>query len=187
MKYLLVLTIFLTLLTGCKSTGELKPVSQIAPGVAKEGSLANEKLIADAKASLETLIGGPIDDAELLKFVIQQPVGDTGSRAWREMWIVKTEQNESQYIMTFKESGLNAVDFEIKQMGGDKCPDSVDEFKAGQKNEFIQGCLGKPDHIDKNPDGRYVYFYHRPNGIILTYLFDPNDEFVRFRAYEDKS
>jgi hypothetical protein len=55
MKNLIVLSI-LVLLTGCKSTAEFEPISQIKPSVAKEGSLANEKLVTDATASLRELV-----------------------------------------------------------------------------------------------------------------------------------
>jgi len=185
MKYLLVLSVALTLIAGCKSTDELKPVGQIKSGVAAEGTLANQQLIADAKRGLEELIGKPIKESELLKFVIQQPVGNAGSRSWREMWVLKTAEEESQFIMTFKEAGMGAADFEIKKMTNIECPKSVSNFKEGQNSEFIKSCLGKPDNIDKNPDGRYIYFYYRSKGVVLTYLFSPNDELIRFSAYQD--
>lgn len=80
MKYIIALSFVLALVSGCKSTEKLTPVSQIKPGVAKEGTLANAKLISDAKAGLENVFGSKIKDSELLKFVIQQPVGEAGSR-----------------------------------------------------------------------------------------------------------
>ena len=116
MKYIIALSVALALISGCKSTEKLTPVSQIKPGVAKEGTLANDKLISDAKAGLEQVVGSVINDSELLKFVIQQPVGEVGSRSWREIWIIRTSENTSQYLMTFTESGLNAADFVIKPM-----------------------------------------------------------------------
>ena len=116
MKYIIALSVALALISGCKSTEKLTPVSQIKPGVAKEGTLANDKLISDAKTGLEQVVGSVINDSELLKFVIQQPVGEVGSRSWREIWIIKTSENTSQYLMTFTESGLNAADFVIKPM-----------------------------------------------------------------------
>ena len=98
-------------LFGCATSNELKPISQIKPSVAQEGSLANQKLINDATAGLvqNTNIS---KDAKILKFVIQQPVGKVGERAWREMWIVE----DKKFIMTFREVGLNAADFEVQQM-----------------------------------------------------------------------
>jgi hypothetical protein len=119
MKLKLILAISVLLISGCKATSELEPVSKVKPGVAKEGSLANQKLISDATAGLKKIVGGSINnpDTEILKFVIQQPVGEIGSRSWREMWIVKSPSNGAQFLITFKEAGTGAADFEIKQMG----------------------------------------------------------------------
>jgi hypothetical protein len=103
------------MLFGCATSNELPPISQIKPSVAEEGSLANEQLIADATAGL--IASANIQaDAKIIKFVIQQPVGTAGQRAWREMWIVSPESNSMRFIITFKEVGLNAADFEIKKM-----------------------------------------------------------------------
>ena len=191
MKYVIALSLSFAILTGCKSTEGLAPVSQIKPGVAKEGTLANTKLISDAKAGLEQVVGDTINDSDLLKFVIQQPVGKVGSRSWREMWVIKKANNATQFLITFKEAGLGAADFEIKKMGKsvakNDCPNSVSDFKKGQSNVFIKGCLGEPDKINQNPDGRYIYFYYRPKGVVLTYLFNPENEFIKFTAYEDKN
>ena len=102
-------------LFGCATSTELPPMSKIKPSVAKEGSLANEKLIADATAGLIESANVQAG-AKIIKFVIQQPVGSPGQRAWREMWIVSSENNPTQFIITFREAGLNAADFEIKKM-----------------------------------------------------------------------
>ncbi len=119
MNFKLILVISVLLISGCKATSELQPVSKVKPGVAKEGSLANQKLISDVTASLEKIVGDTINnpDTKILKFVIQQPVGEIGSRSWREMWIVKSPKNGAQFLITFKEVGTGAADFEIKQMG----------------------------------------------------------------------
>lgn len=191
MKYILPLSIVLMLLTGCKTTEQLKPISEIEANVSKEGTLANQTLIHDTTTGLQNLTGIPIKDADILKFVIQQPVGEIGARAWREMWIVKIANENTQFLITFKEVGLGAADFEIEQMVGtantSNCPDPISDFKKGQSNELVKQCLGKPDNIDSNPDGRYIYFYYRPKGVILTYLFDEKDQLIRVNAYQDKN
>jgi hypothetical protein len=144
LKYIIALSLSFLLLTGCKSTEGLSPVSKIKSGVAKEGSLANAKLILDAKAGLEKIVGATINDSELLKFVIQQPVGEVGSRSWREMWVINKTDAASQYLITFKEVGLGAADFEIKEMNENTankdCPKSINGFEQGQSNLFIKGC-----------------------------------------------
>ena len=105
-------------LTACQSNGQLKPVSQIKPGVASEGTLANTKLVADTTAALESLPEGLNVEpgARILKFVIQQPVGAQGSRAWREMWIADPEGASNRFLITFTETGLSAADFQIQPM-----------------------------------------------------------------------
>lgn len=191
MKYMIIFSVIFIFLTGCKSTQELKPVSQISPSTAKEGSLANPKLISDATAGIQKLTDSQIKSSEILKFVIQQPVGEVGFRSWREMWIVKSQGDDNQFLITFKEAGLDAADFEIKVMNksasNTNCPTSVSDFKQGQSNLFIKECLGEPDYIDQNPDGRYVYLYNRPNGVVVTYLFSPENQFTKFTAYQDKN
>jgi hypothetical protein len=103
---------------GCQSSDQLKPISQIKPSAASEGSLANEKLIADTTAGLSKILGESEVNSEtkILKFVIQQPVGKPGARAWREMWIVNPKTAIKYLIITFKEAGLDAADFEIRPM-----------------------------------------------------------------------
>lgn len=92
MKYIITLSVALALISGCKQTEKLTPVSQIKSGVTKESTLANAKLISNTKAGLEKVVGSAIKDSELLKFVIQQPAGAVGSRSWREMWIIKNQK-----------------------------------------------------------------------------------------------
>lgn len=91
----------------------LPPISNIQPGVSKQGSLANAKLIADTTSALESSLGEKLQSSKILKFVIQKPVGTPGNRAWREMWIVPHIGN---YIITFSEDGPSAANFKIKAM-----------------------------------------------------------------------
>lgn len=115
MKFIATIIVTTMMLLGCATSNELPPISQIPPSVAEEGSLANEKLIADTTAGLVKSAGIQPED-EILKFVIQKPVGKPGERAWREMWIVNPEGNPMRFIITFKETGSNAADFEVQQM-----------------------------------------------------------------------
>jgi hypothetical protein len=114
-KFIAIIIMTSMMLFGCASSNELPPISQIKPSVAEEGSLANEKLIADATTGL--IESANIQaDAKILKFVIQRPMGSAGQKAWREMWIVSPESNSMRFIITFKEAGPNAADFEIQKM-----------------------------------------------------------------------
>ena len=190
MKYIITLSIALALISGCKSTEKFTPVSQIKTGVAKEGTLANSKLVSDAKAGLEKMVGSAIKASELLKFVIQQPVGDIGSRSWREMWIVKTSENTSQYLMTFTESGLDAADFEIRPMENDSesktCPSNIAKFPVGETtSDHVVSCMGEPQHENYNPDGRFIYMYEVKGNITLNYLFGKDKKLIKIVGYKN--
>lgn len=113
----LITTMIMTgvMLIGCATSNELPPISKIKPSVAKEGSLANEKLISDTTASLMKLANIQAD-TKIMRFVIQQPIGNSGERAWREVWFVSPYNNPMQFIITFRETGLNSADFEIQKV-----------------------------------------------------------------------
>jgi len=65
------------------------------------------------------------------------------------------------------------------------CPNTVGGFVAGEAtSEFVRGCLGKPKHEDRNPDGRYVYLYDIDKGTTVAFLFDSAGRLVRTRGYQ---
>ena len=92
----------------------LPPISQIPASTAEEGSLANSILIRDTVAGLEEVTSWSLKETDFRKFVIQEPIGPPGQKAWRELWI-KYEQN-FRFIITFSEDGLGGADFEIRSM-----------------------------------------------------------------------
>ena len=96
------------------------------PTISSEGSLANEKLIFDTTAGLQKLLGESAitSETKILKFVIQPPVGNPGTRAWREFWIVSSQGTDAQFLITFKEVDLGAADFEIKKVN----PQNFNDF-----------------------------------------------------------
>ncbi len=116
MRLLILLLATAITLVGCRSSGELRPLSQIPPGVAAEGSLANAKLLVDTTAAIRQIEQTPEADVELdiARFVIQQPVGQPGSLSWREMWIVEPDGNSRQYVITFREDGFGGARFDIQ-------------------------------------------------------------------------
>lgn len=91
--------------------------------------------------------------------------------------------------MTFTESGLNAVGFEIKQMENDRgnntCPSNKAKFPIGETTSYhVISCMGKPQHEDYNPDGRFVYLYESKQNVILTYLFGEDKKLIKIVGYE---
>lgn len=109
----LFLLIIALALSSCSSPNRLPPLSSVRPGVAKEGTLANEQLVRDATAALHKIVGGtePVE-----KFVVQQPVGPPGEKAWREVWVYDPKGRQQKFIMTFQEDGKGSADFTIKSM-----------------------------------------------------------------------
>ena len=102
------------MLLGCVTSNQLASLSQMPPSVVSEGSLANAKLINDATAAL-IKAGYAQSNSQIAKFVMQQPRGSAGQRAWREMWVVNPTGNSARFVITFKEDGQNAADFEIQK------------------------------------------------------------------------
>ena len=99
---------------GCAASNQLPPLSQMPPSVASESSLANEQLTADTTAVL-IKEGYAQPNTQIVKFVMQQPKGSAGQRAWREMWVVNPKGDSERFVITFTEDGQNAADFEIQK------------------------------------------------------------------------
>lgn len=114
--FLTLTVVMVAALVGCQSSNELPPISTIKPSVSAAGTLANTKLVSDTHTALEKMTGSSINIAHLLQFVIQQPVGKPGSRAWREMWFIKSPGSAQQFLITFREAGLDAANFDIKRI-----------------------------------------------------------------------
>ena len=102
------------MLLGCATSNQLPALSQMPASVVSEGSLANEKLTADVTAAL-IKAGYAQPNSQIVKFVMQQPQGAVGQRAWRELWVTSPQDNSTQFVITFTEDGQNAADFEIQK------------------------------------------------------------------------
>jgi hypothetical protein len=102
----------LTFISSCTMPGELPPVSSIRQRTVAEGSLANPALTNDASLAIRKITGG---NKRVTKFVLQEPVGLPGRKAWREMWIYDIDGAHKPFIMTFKEDGKGSADFEIQK------------------------------------------------------------------------
>ncbi len=101
------------LISSCSTPGELPPFSSVRPGVAKEGTLTNPVLAQDASLAIRKVAGG---NKRVIKFVVQQPVGQPGRKAWREIWVYDPKGATKQFIMTFREDGQGSADFQIQKM-----------------------------------------------------------------------
>jgi hypothetical protein len=116
MKPILTLSILALLSASCSSSNSgdsLPAISSIKPSVSREGSLANATLTRDASQAIHRAMRG---NAKIVKFVIQQPAGPAGKKAWREIWIYDPEAKDQHFIMTFREDGQGSTGFEIQKV-----------------------------------------------------------------------
>lgn len=73
--------------------------------------MANQTLTRDASLAIRKITGG---NKAITKFVMQDPVGRQGRKAWREMWIYDVDGAHKPFIMTFREDGQGSAHFEIQ-------------------------------------------------------------------------
>lgn len=114
MKFVVSILAMSLLLLGCatsSNTPSAEPQTKFVSAV--EGSLGNEKLISDVTAGLIEKANVPAD-AQILKLVIQQPVGAPGERVWREVWVVNPETDPVRFLITFTETG-SGVSFNVRE------------------------------------------------------------------------
>ena len=96
------------------ASNQLPALSQMPQSFVSEGSLANAKLIDDTTIAL-IKVGYIQPNDEIIKFVMQQPRGNPGQKAWRELWVTSPEGDSDRFVITFTEHGQNAADFEIQK------------------------------------------------------------------------
>lgn len=91
----------------------------LPPGVLKEGSLANPKLMADAATAATDRLkakGYFIDPkgVPLNQYVVSMPTGTAGKRTWTEHWVFLVENKEMPFTLHFQEDGSRAAHFVIE-------------------------------------------------------------------------
>jgi hypothetical protein len=84
-------------------------------GAIKRGSLANAKLIADAKLGVAAKVGamGCSKPERLDPFIVAMPTGPTGQQEWKELWVVSGCNSKYPVNIDFKEAGQGAADWTI--------------------------------------------------------------------------
>lgn len=85
-------------------------------GVIQEGSLANEKLINDAKMGVVSkMVSLDCNKAESYSaYVTQMPEGNVGERVWKELWLVTGCNNTYPINIRFQEDGAGGAFWNIK-------------------------------------------------------------------------
>lgn len=84
-------------------------------GAIREGTLANGKLISDAKVGVATRVAilGCSEPKTIQKFVIAMPEGEVGARHWKEQWVIGGCGNKYPINIEFREDGANAAYWSI--------------------------------------------------------------------------
>ena len=86
-------------------------------GVIKSGSLANAKLIADAKLGVAAKVGamGCSKPERLEPYIVAMPTGPAGQQAWKELWVVSGCNSQYSVSIDFREAGQGAADWTISK------------------------------------------------------------------------
>jgi len=84
-------------------------------GTMKRGTLANAKLIADAKLGVAAKVGtmGCGKPERLEPYIVAMPTGTPGQQRWKELWVVSGCNNTYPVHIDFNESGEGAADWII--------------------------------------------------------------------------
>jgi hypothetical protein len=87
----------------------------LPPGAIQRGTLANQKLIADAKVGVASKVGamGCQNLGDVATYVTQLPSGAPGHRRWKELWIVSGCNHKYPVNIEFTTSG-NDADWAIR-------------------------------------------------------------------------
>jgi hypothetical protein len=95
---------------------ELTIAEDLPEGTVQSGTLTNEKLMGDTMIGVATKVDteGCNKPDSFLAYISRLPEGESGSRSWREKWIVYGCGNSYPVDIEFKEDGLDAANFSIR-------------------------------------------------------------------------
>jgi hypothetical protein len=82
----------------------------------KKGTLANAKLIADTKSGVAGKVAtmGCTQLGDVDTYVVSMPAGPSGSRQWKERWIVSGCGSHYPVDIEFKEDGTGGAYWSIR-------------------------------------------------------------------------
>ena len=81
----------------------------------KKGTLANAKLIRDAKMGVVSKVAvmGCTKPGDFEPYIVAMPSGAVGERRWKELWVVSGCGKEYPVKIEFYEDGPNAANWTI--------------------------------------------------------------------------
>jgi hypothetical protein len=88
---------------------------KLPPGTMKKGTLANAKLIRDAKLGVASKVAvmGCTKPGDFEPYVVAMPSGAVGQQRWQELWVVSGCGKEYPVKIEFYEDGPNAANWTI--------------------------------------------------------------------------
>ena len=88
---------------------------KLPAGAIKKGTLANAKLIRDAKMGVVSKVAvmGCTKPGDFEPYVVAMPSGAVGERRWTELWVVSGCGKEYPVRIEFYEDGPNAANWTI--------------------------------------------------------------------------
>ena len=88
---------------------------KLPAGAMKKGTLANAKLIRDAKMGVVSKVAvmGCTKPGDFEPYVVAMPSGAVGQRRWKEVWMVSGCGKEYPVNIEFYEDGPNAANWTI--------------------------------------------------------------------------
>ncbi len=88
---------------------------KLPAGTIKSGTLANAKLIQDAKLGVVSKVAvmGCSKPGDFKPYVVEMPSGAPGQRRWKEIWMVSGCGKEYPVKIEFYEDGPNAANWTI--------------------------------------------------------------------------
>jgi hypothetical protein len=88
---------------------------KLPAGAIKKGTLANTKLIRDAKLGVVSKVAvmGCTKLGDFEPYVVAMPSGAVGQRRWKERWVVSGCGKEYPVKIEFYEDGPNAANWTI--------------------------------------------------------------------------
>lgn len=96
--------------------GSAHAADSLPPGTIKKGTLANAKLIQDAKTGVAGKVAtmGCSKLGDVDPYVVAMPTGPAGAHQWKERWIVAGCGSHYPVDIEFKEDGKGNADWTIR-------------------------------------------------------------------------
>ena len=104
------------ILIACAQKADQEIFTPSVPSTAEAVSYMDEKLAADVQAAISEIVGSDkvIASTKFDKITLNAPTGDSGSRAWTELWVFNPVSLDGKLEISIHEQGPYLTKIEIK-------------------------------------------------------------------------